>query len=180
MSSANSTSGVVGAFAHLDSLVAAIAEVRKAGFEFQVFSPTPRHEIEHAIGGRKSPVRYITFSGALTGLTIAFVLTIGSSLIWNMIAGGKPVVSIVPYLVPAFELTILLGGIATLLAILHFARVPAKPSPGYHPSFSDDRFGIYVQVDAKRAAEVTALLEAQHAERCWNVPGGAPDQELDR
>jgi hypothetical protein len=182
MSSAKSVSkpieGVVGSFEHLDSLVEAIAAVRKSGFEFEVYSPTPRHEIEHAIGARKSPVRYITFTGAMTGLGIAFVLTIGSSLIWNMITGGKPVVSIVPFLVPAFELTILFGGIATLLAILHFSRLPAKSSVGFHPSFTDDRFGICVQVDGERAEEVTSLLEAQHAERCWTVPDGSPEQEL--
>lgn len=132
--------GVVGSFEHMDSLIEAIGAVKEAGHEFEVFSPTPRHEIEHAIGARKSPVRYITFTGALTGLALAFVMTIGTSLIWSMITGGKPIISLVPFLVPAFELTILLGGIATLLAILHFARVPSRLSPGFHPSFSDDRF----------------------------------------
>ncbi len=162
--------GVVGSFAHLDSLLAAIAAVRREGWELEVFSPTPRHEIAHALAGRKSPVRYITFTGAVTGLAIAFLLTIGSSLIWNLIVGGKPVVSIVPFMVPAFELTILLGGLATLLAILHFGRVPSRRSAGYDPAFSDDRFGLFARVPAEQFAAARALLEDYRAERCWTVP----------
>jgi molybdopterin-containing oxidoreductase family membrane subunit len=177
MSGSGKVTGVVGSFAHLDSLLEAIAAVRQAGWELEVFSPTPRHEIAHALAGRKSPVRYVTFSGALTGLTVAFLMTIGSSLIWNMIVGGKRVVSVVPFMVPAFELTILLGGIATLLAILHFSRVPSRHSAGYHPSFSDDRFGLFALVPADKFDQAQGLLKENHAERCWTVPGADGEGE---
>jgi hypothetical protein len=163
--------GVVGSFEHLDSLVEAIQAVKAAGYlDFEVFSPAPRHEIEHALGQRKSPVRYVTFFGALTGMAVAFGLTILTSLIWNMVVGGKAIVSIPPFLVPVFELTILFGGIATLLAILHFARIPSHRSPGYHPSFSDDRFGLFVNLEPEQIETVRIILERNHAERCWQVP----------
>lgn len=170
MRGSTKVTGVVGSFAHLDSLLEAIAAVREAGWELEVFSPAPRHEIAHALAGRKSPVRYVTFSGAITGLTVAFLMTIGSSLIWNMIVGGKRIVSLVPFMVPVFELTILFGGIATLLAILHFGRLPSRRSAGYHPSFSDDRFGLFALAPSDKLDEVRGLLEANHAERCWTVP----------
>jgi molybdopterin-containing oxidoreductase family membrane subunit len=175
--SARDVTGVVGSFVHMDSLIEAIEAVKAAGHEFEVFSPTPRHEIEHAIGARKSPVRYVTFLGALSGLTIAFLLTILSSLVWNLIVGGKPVVSIIPFLVPAFELTILFGGIATLVAILHFGRVPSRASVGYHPTFSDDRFGLFLQLPSERFDEGRSLLEAHHAERCWNVESAQGEED---
>lgn len=160
--------GVVGCFEHLDRLIAAIGAARKAGFrELRVYSPTPRHEIAHALPAPRSPVRLLTFQGALVGLGTAFALTIGSSLVWKLITGGKPVVSIVPFLVPAFELTILFGGLATLFGVLFFGGLPGRRTAAHDPRFSDDRFGLFVQTERRKAIE--ALLREHGAERVWAV-----------
>jgi molybdopterin-containing oxidoreductase family membrane subunit len=159
--------GVVGSFEHLDSLLDALRAVKQAGYEnLEVFSPTPRHEIDHAVGRKKSPVRYLTYAGALFGMGLAFALTILSSLVWNMIVGGKAIISLVPFMVPVFELTILFGGIATLLAILYFSNLPSRRSPGYQSRFSDDRFGLYVTATVGQCGELRQLFCDHHAETC--------------
>ena len=170
--------GVVGSFEHMDSLIEAIAKVREAGYhDLEVYSPVPRHEIEAALARPKSPVKFITFIGAVSGLVTAFALTILSSLIWNMIVGGKPIISIVPFLVPAFELTILFGGIATLLAIFHFSRVPSRRAKAHHPRFSDDRFGLFVRAQVGCEAKLARMLAEAHAEESWPVGRDEPGQE---
>jgi len=81
------------------------------------------------------------------------------------ITGGKPVVSIPPFVVIAFELTILLTGLSTLIAVLILGRLPqTKPSPTYDPRFSVDRFGVAVACPPDKAETVGAMLSSAGAE----------------
>jgi molybdopterin-containing oxidoreductase family membrane subunit len=101
----------------------------------------------------------------LTGTATGFALTIWTALKWNLITGGKPVVSIPPFVVIAFEMTILLGGLCTLLGLLVTSRLPSfKLSPRYDPRFSADRFGIEVTCEAAERRAVEDLLRGAGAE----------------
>jgi molybdopterin-containing oxidoreductase family membrane subunit len=159
---------VVGVFAHVDSAVQAIRDLRARGFgDLTVYSPLPVEEIEEEVERPRplSRVRLFTLIGGLTGTASGFALTIWSALKWNLVTGGKPIVSIPPFIVIAFELTILLGGLATLLALLVLGRIPRyRPSPGYDPRFTVDRFGIAVACPSDRAEAVGQLLRAAGAE----------------
>ena len=159
---------VVGVFAHVDSTVPAIRDLRAGGFgDFTIYSPLPVEEIEEEVERPRplSRVRLFTLIGGLTGTASGFALTIWSALKWNLVTGGKPIVSIPPFIVIAFELTILLGGLATLLALLVLGRIPRyRPSPGYDPRFTVDRFGVAVACPSDKAEAVGQLLRAAGAE----------------
>ncbi len=171
MSLRQKESGVVASFEHLDSLLSALAAIQSKGCDdYEVFSPIPHHDIEKAVGGRKSKVRYFTFFGVVAGLFFGFGMAIGTSLLWDLITGGKPIVSMPPFLVIGFELAILFGGVFTLIAVLRLSRLPSRRSPGYHPSFSDDRFGLYVVLPPEQTDEVKALMEKHQAEKTWLTP----------
>jgi hypothetical protein len=133
------------------------------------YSPVPLDEFEEALTGHglpRSPVRLFTLVGALTGTASGFALTIWTALKWNLITGGKPVVSIPPFVIIAFEMTILLGGLCTLLGLLVTSRLPSfKLSPRYDPRFSEDRFGIEVTCEANERRAVEDLLRGAGAER---------------
>lgn len=163
-----STASVVGVFAHVDTTVRAIRDLRAQGFaDLTVYSPVPVEEIETVVehGRPVSPVRLFTLFGGLTGTLSGFALTIWSSLKWGLVTGGKPVVSIPPFVIIAFELTILLGGLSTLLAILVLGRLPRlRRSATYDPRFSADRFGIAVTCSAERAEVVGQCLRRAGAE----------------
>jgi hypothetical protein len=81
-------------------------------------------------------------------------------------------VSIPPFAVIAFELTILFAALSTALGFLIFGGLPAlRPSKTlYEPRFSDDRWGVHVvsareRGDAVRARLVTAgAEEVRHAD----------------
>jgi molybdopterin-containing oxidoreductase family membrane subunit len=159
---------VVGVFAHVDAAVKAIRDLRAQGFDdFTVYSPVPVEEIQEEVERPKplSRVRLFTLIGGLTGTSSGFALTIWSALQWNLVTGGKPIVSIPPFIIIAFELTILLGGLATLLALLVLGRLPKyRPSPGYDPRFTVDRFGIAVTCPPDKAEALGQLLSAAGAE----------------
>jgi Alternative complex III, ActD subunit len=161
--------GVLGVFAHVDTCVHAIRELRSRGFaSISAYSPVPLEEIEEALTGHGlplSPVRLFTLVGALTGTATGFWLTIWSSLKWGLIVGGKPVVSIPPFVVIAFELTILFGGLCTLVGLLITGRLPSLGSaPRYDPRFTADRFGVEVLCPPDQVSTVEEILRRAGAE----------------
>ncbi len=160
---------VVGVFAHVDTTVRAIRDLRARGVSsFTVYSPLPVEEITEALEDHpvpRSPVRLFTLVGGLTGTAGGFALTIWSHLKWGLVTGGKPIVSIPPFVIIAFELTILLGGLATLLGVFLTGRIPLfRRSPAYDPRFSADRFGIAVECAPGQVEAVRETLRIAGAE----------------
>lgn len=160
------SAGLVGSFSHLDSLLEAVERLRQAGYrEIQALSPVPHHAIDEALEKPPSPVRIFTLIGCLLGAITGFVLTIATALHYPLITGGKPIVSIPPFLIIVFELTILFGGLMTLGGMLLNARLPrVQTVPAYNPRFSEDRFGLWIRCKVKDFETVTQLLQSAGAE----------------
>jgi hypothetical protein len=162
------TANVLGVFAHVDTTLQAIRDLRAQGFsDLTVYTPVPVEEIEHEVEKVRplSAVRLFTLFGALTGTATGFFLTIWSSLKWELVTGGKAPASIPPFVIIAFELTILFGGLATALAILVLGQLPKlRPSPTYDPRFTVDRFGVAVACAPDKVASVQSVLSAAGAE----------------
>jgi molybdopterin-containing oxidoreductase family membrane subunit len=153
---------LVGVFGHVDTTVDAIEHLRASGFrDMTVYSPVPVHEIEDAVEREQplSRVRLFTLIGGLAGAALGFFLTIWSALKWGLTTGGKPVASIPPFVVIAFELTILLGGLATILGMLLLGRLPRlSSSPAFDPRFTRDKFGVAVRCTAGETHRVRDIL----------------------
>ena len=157
--------GVLGVFRELDSAVDAIAELRrsKAG-SITVYSPTPRHELEHALAHGPSIVRRFTLIGGLLGVTFGFWIAIWVSEYWPMVVGGKPIPSWVPYTIIGFEVMVLVGALSTVFGMFAVARVPRlMMTVGYDPRFSDGDYGVWVECPPDREAKVTQVLQANGA-----------------
>ena len=165
---AAAATNVLGVFAHVDTTVDAIRRLRAQGFgQLTVYSPVPVHEIEEEVESIRplSKVRLFSVVGALCGISLAFFLTIWSSLKWELVTGGKHPVSIPPFIIIVFELTILLTGLATLLSVFVLGRLPKlTPSPTYDPRFTLDRFGVAVACRPDEVTAVQSLLSAAGAE----------------
>jgi molybdopterin-containing oxidoreductase family membrane subunit len=145
-----------------DALVEAVREARREGLEIRdVYTPVPSHEILDIVKPKRSPVRFVTFAGGIIGLVSGIALAEWSSLEWNLVVGGKPVTSLVPFMVVGFELTILLGGVATLLALLLFSGLPMRrfPTRGFRPEFTKDRYGLWLAPASGQRQEALSLLE---------------------
>lgn len=156
---------LVGIFDTPGGVAEAVTRLKGRGFEkLEVYSPAPFDEIEQAVDPRPSKVRIFTLVGGLLGVVTGYLLTIWMSLDWPIVVGGKPYASIPPYTVIAFELTILFGGIFTLIGLLAMAKLPRlKLDPGYSARFSAEEFGVVVEVPERDVAEVDGLLRAHAA-----------------
>ena len=153
-------SGVLGHYDTLHGTVAAIERLRAEGHsDLEIFSPIPSPEIEEAMDIHDSPVGMWALIGGITGCTTGVLLTSGTSLGYPLVTQGKPLVSLPPFVVFMFELTVLLTGIFGLVALLVHTRRPVMNlDPNYRTDFSVDRWGIFVPADGDRRGRAEELV----------------------
>ena len=157
--------GIIAAFEHIDSAVDAIEELKQKRYgDLTVYSPTPRHEFDHALEAPPSRVRIFTLVGGLTGATFGYWIAVWASAYWPLIVGGKPIASWVPYTIFGFEVMVLVGSLATVFALFGLSRVPRlTKTVGYDPRFSGGHFGVWVEAAPDKAKEVAELLRRHGA-----------------
>ena len=157
--------GIIAAFEHIDSAVDAIEELRQKRYgNLTVYSPTPRHEFDHALEAAPSRVRIYTLIGGLAGATFGYWIAIWASVYWPLVVGGKPIASWVPYTIFGFEVMVLIGSLATVFALFGLSRVPRlTKTVGYDARFSSGHFGIWVEAAPEKSREVAELLRRHGA-----------------
>ena len=156
---------LVGVFELPLAVAEAAKKLRRRGFEeLEIYSPVPSHELDHAIDERPSRVRIFTLIGGLLGAISGYAMTIWMANDWPIMIGGKPLSSIPPYTIIAFELTILFGGVLTVLGLFAVGRLPrVKFDRAYSRRFSSEEFGLVVRCHGRDVVEVEDLLRTQGA-----------------
>jgi Alternative complex III, ActD subunit len=157
---------IIGAFTDDGQCAHGIRALRAAKLtDLRAFAPFPSHLIEDAFERPKSKVRAFVLTGGITGVITGLALTIGTSMEWNLVAGGKPIISWPPFIIICFELMILFGGLSAVLSFMFNAEIPAmEPARGYSSRFSEDRFGIVVKCEEADAGRVETILKDAGAE----------------
>jgi hypothetical protein len=163
---------LVGVFDSPLDVAEAVKRLKGRGFaRLEVYAPAPFEEVEQAVDPKPSRVRLFTLIGGLLGVVTGYAMTIWMSLDWPIVIGGKPYAAIPTYTVIAFELTILFGGIFTLLGLLAVGRLPSiRLDPAYSARFSGEEFGVAVEVPERDVNEVDGLMRSHHAKEVSLVP----------
>jgi len=158
--------GVLGAFHELDAAVHAIEDLKKKKFgDIVVYTPTPRHEFEHAMKHPPSKVRVITLVFGLLGVTFGYWIPVWISDYWPIVVGGKAIATWVPFTILGFEVMVLIGGLATVFGMFALAHIPRLTmTVGYDPRFSAGYFGVWVEAAPDQADQVMQLLKQHGAE----------------
>jgi hypothetical protein len=158
--------GVLGAFREVDSAVDAIEDLKKERFgDITVFTPTPRHEFEHVLAHGPSKVRIFTLIFGLAGVTFGYWIAVWISDYWPIVVGGKAIAAWVPFTIFGFEVMVLIGGLATVFAMLAFSGIPRLTmTVGYDARFSGSHFGVWVVTDPDRADDAMTVLRKHGAE----------------
>ncbi len=121
-------------------LVDAARSTRDAGYKrTDAFSPFPIHEIDEALGIKRSILPVLVFFGGITGLLSGVSLQVFVHYIdYPLNIGGRPYLSWLSFVPPSFELTILLAGFTAVFGMLFLNGLP-RP---YHPVFNVPRFSL--------------------------------------
>lgn len=121
-------------------LVDAARQVRDAGYKkTDAFSPFPIHDIDEALGIKRSILPFMVLAGGFAGLIGGLALQIWVHAIeYPLNIGGRPYISLPAFVPPAYELTILLAAFTAVFGMLFLNGLPQP----YHPVFNVPRFAL--------------------------------------
>jgi hypothetical protein len=170
--------GLLAEFDSPTELVDAANAVREAGYtKTDAFSPFPIHEIDEALGIKRSILPVLVFFGGLTGTLLGVSLQVFVHYIdYPLNVGGRPFLSWISFIPPSYELTILLAGFTAVFGMLFLNGLP-RP---YHPVFNVPRFALatrekfFLLVEAADPKygydETRALLQRLDPQEVFDVP----------
>lgn len=135
-------------FEHRHEFVAKLEELVKGGTpreKINTLTPYHVHEAEELLeDGAQSAVRFFTATGAVSGFVAGFAFTIYTVLSWPLVTGGRHIVSLPPFMVIAYELTILFGCLVSFAGFLFLSRMPALTTIRSGDDVFSDKFIIEV------------------------------------
>lgn len=168
--------GLLAEFETPDALLDAAARVRQAGYtRWDAYTPYPVHGLDRAMGLRDTRLPWIVLAAGITGAASGILMQWWMNAIdYPFVVGGKPLFSLPAQIPIAFELTILFGAIACVVALFAFAGLPRFSHPAFRSArfrrVTSDRFFIAIEVsDPKFEIEHTEALlrEAGSAQVEW-------------
>lgn len=167
--------GLLAEFETVEELLAAAEAVREAGYRrFDSHSPIPVHGIDEAMGIRVARVPLFALGGGITGCVAGLALQwFTNAFDYPFLVSGKPLFALPPAIPVAFELTILLGALGAVIAMLVGNGLPQL----HHPLFGSarfrrattDRFFVSIEAadpcfDRVRTRELLGSLGSRHVE----------------
>lgn len=162
------TAGISGIFHDPDRVLEAAAEIRRAGYQrFDFHTPYPLHGLDKAMGIKRTVLPWIALAGGVAGLAVALHLQWWTGAVdYPLVVGGKPLFAFEPSIPIAFELTVLLTAIATVVGMFALNGLPQWFSKWQNdPHFlrtMDDAFVVTVDAEDPHyhAEQTRALLES--------------------
>jgi hypothetical protein len=135
----------VGLFARPELALSAAEELVDAGFTAtELMSPVPVEGVEEVLGRNKSAIKRFTFFGCIFGACFGFSLAAGTAMLYLHPTGGRPIITVPPFLIITYEMGILFGILATVIGFFISARLPAMSDRVYVPEASVDKFVVTV------------------------------------
>lgn len=167
------TRPLLAAFADPATLRTALRSVRESGFRpLDAFTPFPVEGMAPELDPGRSSIRWWMLAAALLVGAAAYALEWWSAVhAYPIDSGGRPLHSWPVFLLAPFEVAVLAGAVAGLVAFLRDAGLPALHHPLFEiPSFeraSDDRFFLLAAADGgdeeivrlRRLLELTGALD---------------------
>ncbi|CAN5678758.1 DUF3341 domain-containing protein [soil metagenome] len=169
--------GLLAEFDTATQMVDAARKVRDAGYtKTDAFSPFPLHEIDEALGVKKSILPFLVLGGGIVGLLTGLGLTYFVHVLeYPIIVGGRPFFSLPSFIPPMFELTILFASFTAVLGMLFLNGLPQP----YHPVFNVPRFALatrekfFLVIEAKDPKfdyeETKSFMESLNPQEVFDV-----------
>jgi hypothetical protein len=164
---------VLGLFQTEDPAADALDALAAAGFsqgEYEILSGTPYPE---GTFGEAEPVHKLyrwPLVGAVCGLSVALLLTVGTQLAYPVVTGGKPILSIPPMVIIMYEGTMLGAIIFTVVGIIFESRLPRMFMGAYDTRITEGYIGVAVTGSPEKMAQAEEVLTgagAEEVKRGW-------------
>ncbi len=162
---------ILGSFAFEEDFLDAARKLKSSGFDkLSLLSPLPLEEAQELMGLEKSPVRHFSLAGAIFGAIAGFAMAVATSLVFILPTGGRAIITIPPFLIITYEMTILFGVLFTLLGFHFVSGLPAWRDRPYLISAGIDRFVVIVEgAAADQVARAEAIIRDAGADEIRHV-----------
>lgn len=162
---------ILGSFAFEEDFLGAARKLKSSGFDkLSLLSPLPLEEAQELMGLEKSPVRHFSLAGAIFGAIAGFAMAVATSLVFILPTGGRAIITIPPFLIITYEMTILFGVLFTLLGFHFVSGLPAWRDRPYLISAGIDRFVVIVEgAAADQVARAEAIIRDAGADEIRHV-----------
>lgn len=160
--------GVLASFSDPAAAARAVRALRAAGLRVDAAMPAAFPELVAALARPRSGLGVATFAGTILGLCFGILLTVGTSLAWRLVTGGKPIVSVPPFVIVIFEVTVLVGSLTNLVAVAVGSARGRRRQPAVAAADAvRDRIAVFAAGDLATASR---LLRESGAEEVRDVP----------
>jgi len=152
---------VSGVFGSRERVLQAIRRLKEAGFAtLDVMMPVADDEILEQVAPPKRSIGRLALAGGIFGIVLGFGGATYCHAIWpNVLVGGKPLVTVPPFIIVAFEMLILFGAAMTLLGVLAYCRLPQlRRDPHYDPRVPEDHYVLVVETGEDKAEAARGIL----------------------
>ena len=162
---------ILGTFAFEEDFLTAARNLTSSGFDnISLLSPLPLEEAQEILGLGKSPVRHFSLAGAVIGAISGFAMAAATALVFILPTGGRAIITVPPFLIITYEMTILFGVLFTLLGFHFVSGLPAWRDKPYLSSASSDRFVVVVEgAAAEQVARAEAIIRDAGADEIRHV-----------
>lgn len=106
--------------------------------EIEIRAPHPVHKAEEILSLKPSGVRVFALVGGLIGAATGYLFPAFTVIDWPLISGNRPMVSIPPFTIIAFELMVLFGSLSAFLGFILMSRMPDVVTVVTDAEFSPD------------------------------------------
>ena len=136
---------LTGVWSDEKAFLSAIKGLKQKGHKnFSAITPSPVHGLEELLEIKRSWIPYVTFICGSFGCVFGLWFTWWTSAVnWPLIVGGKPFWSLPAFVPVIFECAILLGALASVVALLYACRLPSLNPPVLDPDLTSHKFAIY-------------------------------------
>ena len=156
---------LVAVFGDSHGLTDAVRAVLDSGNDvLEVLSPVHLPEVDELLPQRPSLVRWFALLGCVGGAAFGLAFQVMTVLQWPHLTGGKPALSLPAFVVVAFEMTILLGAVATLVGLMIAARLPQIGKDHYHEGCSQSDFALVLECDRRDRPSLETVLRGSGAQ----------------
>jgi mono/diheme cytochrome c family protein len=160
MKRSNKLFGIGAIFSSPNEITHAAKVIGESGYKnFDINTPYPVHGMDKAMKLKPSKLGYITLAFGLSGALFAILfMWWAMSIDYPQVIGGKPFFAFPAFIPVAFEVTVLLATLSTVIGLLTFMfgfpnNKQSLHDTGYIKKVSADKFGAVIYADDPQFSE---------------------------
>jgi len=180
MKRSNKHFGISAVFNTPNEIIHAAKVIADSGYKnFDINTPYPVHGMDKAMKLKPSKLGYITLAFGLSGAVFAMLFMYWAmSIDYPQVIGGKPFFAFPAFVPVAFEVTVLLATLSTVIGLLTFVfgfphNKQSLHDTDYMKKVSADKFGAVIYADdpqfsESKVKELFSSLKASNVELIYH------------